>query len=75
MAPGGRGAELLLLVTTEKKNSTVIVLNESLVWTATLTDLRLSAAIVDRVTFNATSIETGTGSHCLAHNRQQFQNA
>ena len=35
-------------------------------WTKTFTDPRLCAAIVDRLTFNATIIETGTESYRLA---------
>jgi len=33
------------------------------------TDPRLCAAIVDRLTYNATIIETGTNSYRLAHTR------
>lgn len=40
-------------------------------WTKTFTDPRLCAAIVDRLTFNGTIIETGTASYRLAHTRQQ----
>ncbi|MBG6226766.1 DNA replication protein DnaC, partial [Arthrobacter sp. CAN_A2] len=36
-------------------------------WTKTFTDPRLCAAIVDRLTFNGTIIETGTDSYRLAH--------
>jgi DNA replication protein DnaC len=39
-------------------------------WTKTFTDPRLCAAIVDRLTFNGTIIETGTNSYRLAHARQ-----
>jgi len=39
-------------------------------WTKTFTDPRLCAAIVDRLTFNGTIIETGTDSYRLAHTRQ-----
>ncbi|MBB6406435.1 tRNA A58 N-methylase Trm61 [Arthrobacter sp. AZCC_0090] len=35
------------------------------------TDPRLCAAIVDRLTFNGTIIETGTGSYRLAHTLAQ----
>ena len=34
-------------------------------WTKTFTDPRLRAAIVDRLTFNGTIIETGTDSYRL----------
>ena len=44
-------------------------------WTQTFADPRLCAAIVDRVTFNGTIIETGTDSYRLAHTKQQLQNA
>jgi DNA replication protein DnaC len=35
-------------------------------WTRTFADPRLCAAIVDRLTFNGTIIETGTESYRLA---------
>ena len=65
-----RGAELLFQVLTEReeKNSVAIASNESFSgWTKTFTDPRLCAAIVDRLTFNGTIIETGTDSYRLAH--------
>lgn len=65
-----RGAELLFQVLTEReeKNSVAIASNESFAgWAKTFTDPRLCAAIVDRLTFNATIIETGTDSYRLAH--------
>ncbi len=40
-------------------------------WTKTFTDPRLCAAIVDRLTFGANIIETGTDSYRLAHARAQ----
>ncbi|MGP3965734.1 ATP-binding protein [Nonomuraea sp. 3N208] len=40
-------------------------------WTKTFTDPRLCAAIVDRLTYDATIIETGTDSYRLAHSRAQ----
>jgi DNA replication protein DnaC len=55
------GAELLFQVLTEReeKNSVAIASNESFGgWTKTFTDPRLCAAIVDRLTFNGTIIET-----------------
>jgi hypothetical protein len=64
-----RGAELLFQVLTEReeKNSVAIASNESFSgWTKTFTDPRLCAAIVDRLTFNGTIIETGTDSYRLA---------
>ncbi len=36
-------------------------------WTKTFVDPRLCAAIVDRLTYNGTIIETGTQSYRLAH--------
>ncbi len=65
-----RGAELLFQVLTEReeKNSVAIASNESFSgWTKTFTDPRLCAAIVDRLTFGANIIETGTHSYRLAH--------
>jgi DNA replication protein DnaC len=40
-------------------------------WTKTFTDPRLCAAIVDRLTFNGTIIETGTESYRLAQTKAQ----
>jgi hypothetical protein len=40
-------------------------------WTKTFTDPRLYAAIVDRLIFGGTIIETGTNSYRLAHTRNQ----
>ena len=70
-----RGAELLFQVLTEREeNSVAIASNESFSgWTKTFTDPRLCAAIVDRLTFNGTIIETGTDSYRLAHTRHQLQ--
>ncbi len=64
-----RGAELLFQVLTEReeKASVAIASNESFSgWTKTFTDPRLCAAIVDRLTFGGTIIETGTDSYRLA---------
>lgn len=48
-----------------------IATNESFSgWTKTFTDPRLCAAIVDRLTFKGTIIETGTDSYRLAHSKQ-----
>ena len=71
-----RGAELLFQVLTEReeKNGVAIASNESFSgWTKTFTDPRLCGAIVDRLTFNGTIIETGNQSYRLAHakNRQE----
>ena len=68
-----RGAELLFQVLTEREeNSIAIASNQSFSgWTDTFTDPRLCAAIVDRLTYNGTIIETGTYSYRLAHSRAQ----
>ena len=70
-----RGAELLFQVLTEReeKASVAIVSNESFSgWTKTFTDPRLCAAIVDRLTFDGTIIETGTDSYRLAHTTRRL---
>jgi hypothetical protein len=70
------GAELLFQVLTEReeKNSVAIASNESFCgWTKTFTDPRLCAAIVDRLTFNGTIIETGTDSYRLASTRARAE--
>ncbi|WP_021591890.1 ATP-binding protein [Actinomadura welshii] len=67
-----RGADLLFQVLTEReeKASVAIASNESFgAWTNTFTDPRLCGAIVDRLTFNATIIDTGSDSHRMAHTR------
>lgn len=66
-----RGAELLFQVLTEREeNAIAIASNQSFsAWTDTFTDPRPCAAIVDRLTYNATIIETGTNSYRLAHTR------
>ncbi|WP_328459349.1 IS21-like element helper ATPase IstB [Actinoplanes sp. NBC_00393] len=64
-----RGAEMLFQVLTEReeKNSVAIASNESFSgWTRTFTDPRLCAAIVDRLTFNGTIVETGNDSYRLS---------
>ena len=68
-----RGAELLFQVLTEReeKASVAIATNEAFSgWTKTFTDPRLCAAIVDRLTFHGTIIETGTDSYRLNHTRK-----
>ncbi|MER6076415.1 IS21-like element helper ATPase IstB [Streptomyces sp. NPDC001817] len=70
-----RGAELLFQVLTEReeKNSVAIASNENFSgWAKTFTDPRLCAAIVDRLTFRATIIETGTESYRLKHARSSI---
>ncbi|NUU23734.1 MAG: ATP-binding protein [Streptomycetaceae bacterium] len=70
-----RGAEMLFQVLTEReeKNNVAIASNESFGgWTRTFTDPRLCAAIVDRLTFNGSIIETGTESYRLAHTKARM---
>ncbi|UXY17520.1 ATP-binding protein [Streptomyces cynarae] len=70
------GAALLFQVLTEReeKNSVAIASNESFRgWTKTFTDPRLCAAIVARLTFNGTIIETGTDSYRLASTRARAE--
>ncbi len=65
-----RGAELLFQVLSEREEtaSVAIAIDESFTgWTKTFTCPRLCAAIVDRLTFAGSIIETGTGSYRLAH--------
>ncbi len=69
-----RGAELLFQVLTEReeKASVAIASNDSFGgWTKTFTDPRLCAAIVDRLTFGGTILETGTDSYRLAQATKQ----
>lgn len=64
-----RGAELLFQVITERdeKASIAVASNSPFSeWGRTFTDPRLVAAVVDRLTFNAQIIETGTDSYRLA---------
>ncbi len=63
-----RGAELLFQVITEREERASIALATNLPfseWGSVFTDPRLVAAIVDRVTFNAHILETGTQSYRL----------
>ena len=53
-----------MLTEREEKASAAIGSNESFSgWTKTVTDPRLCASIVDRLTFDGTIIETGTDSY------------
>jgi DNA replication protein DnaC len=68
------GAELLFQILTdrEEKKAVAIASNEAFSgWTKTFTDPRLCAAIVDRLTYGGTIIETGTDSYRLAQTRAQ----
>jgi DNA replication protein DnaC len=63
-----RGAELLFQIITEREERASIVTASNLPfseWGQIVTDPRLVAAIVDRLTFNAHIIETGTHSYRL----------
>jgi DNA replication protein DnaC len=60
------GAELLFQVLTEREEKSSIGLASNLPfseWGQIITDARLVAAVIDRVTFNAHIIETGTQSY------------
>jgi DNA replication protein DnaC len=63
-----RGAELLFQILTEREEKASIAVASNLPfseWGQVIADPRLVAAIVDRVTFNAHIIETGTESYRL----------
>jgi DNA replication protein DnaC len=63
------GAELLFQIITEREEKASIALATNLPfseWGTIFPDPRLVAAIVDRVTFNAHILETGTQSYRLA---------
>jgi DNA replication protein DnaC len=64
-----QGAELLFQIITEREERASIAIGTNLPfseWGTVFPDPRLVAAIVDRVTFNARIIETGTQSWRLA---------
>jgi DNA replication protein DnaC len=63
-----RGAELLFQIITEREERASVAIGTNLPfseWGAVFPDPRLVAAIVDRVTFNAHILETGTQSYRL----------
>jgi len=63
-----RGAELLFQIVTEREERASIALASNLPfseWGSVFPDPRLVAAIVDRITFNAHILETGTDSYRL----------
>ena len=63
-----RGAELLFQIITEREERASIALASNLPfseWGGVFPDPRLVAAIVDRITFNAHILETGTDSYRL----------
>jgi DNA replication protein DnaC len=68
VALDGRGAELLFQIVTEREEKASIATASNLPfseWGQIIPDARLVAAIVDRLTFNAHIIETGTESYRL----------
>ena len=72
------GAELLFQILTdrEEKKAVAIASNEAFSgWTKTFTDPRLCAAIVDRLTYGGTIIETGTDSYRLAATQARHHQA
>jgi len=63
-----RGAELLFQIITEREERASVAVGTNLPfseWGSVISDPRLVAAIVDRVTFNAHILETGTQSYRL----------
>jgi DNA replication protein DnaC len=71
-----RGAELLFQIITAREERASIACASNAPfseWGATFTDPRLAAAVVDRLTFNAHIIQTGSASYRLTttHRRQQ----
>ena len=65
-------AELLFQILTEREERASIAIASNAPfseWTKTFTDTRLAAAVIDRITYKAHIIETGTNSYRLAtHN-------
>jgi len=73
-----RGAELLFQIITarEERSSIACASNAPFSeWGATFTDPRLAAAVVDRLTFRAHIIQTGTNSYRLRTTRAARQTA
>jgi DNA replication protein DnaC len=72
-----RGAELLFQVITEREEKASIAIGTNLPfseWGTVFPDPRLVAAIVDRVTFNAHILETGTQSYRLRTSKTSRRN-
>ena len=72
------GAELLFQVLTEREEKASVAAASNAPfseWGQTFTDPRLAAAIVDRLTFNALIIETGTESYRLRATRSARKGA
>ena len=64
-----RGAELLFQILTEREERAAIAIASNAPfseWNKTFTDKRRAAAVVDRITYRAHIIETGTDSYRLA---------
>lgn len=71
-----RGAELLFQVITEREEKASIACASNAPfseWGRTFTDPRLAAAVVDRLTFHAHIIQTGTDSYRLRTSRTRKQ--
>jgi DNA replication protein DnaC len=69
-----RGAELLFQIITAREERASIACASNAPfseWGATFTDPRLAAAVVDRLTFNAHIIQTGTTSYRLHTSRKK----
>jgi DNA replication protein DnaC len=69
-----RGAELLFQIITAREERASIACASNAPfseWANTFTDPRLAAAVVDRLTFNAHIIQTGTDSYRLKTTRQR----
>lgn len=69
-----RGSELLFQILTEREEKSSIAVASNLPfseWGKVIPDARLVAAVIDRVTFNAHIIETGTESYRLRSTRQR----
>ena len=69
-----RGAELLFQVLTERDERASVAVASNLPfseWAQIITDARLVAAVIDRLTFNAHIIETGKQSYRLRTTRSR----
>jgi DNA replication protein DnaC len=72
-----RGAELLFQVLTEREERASVATASNLSfseWGQVITDARLVAAVIDRLTFNAHILETGTESYRLRTSRTHRRN-
>lgn len=71
-----RAAELLFQILTEREERAAIAIASNAPfseWTKTFTDPRLATAVIDRITFRAHIIETGTTSYRLTTSRQTLR--